>query len=630
MISAMGSDLTAAAPNTTRVVGPALAPQRASLAQSWLATALTPALPGQPSAESMPGAETLAPGTPGDQSGTSRPLKVKDAFSYLEMVKIQFQERPGVYNQFLDIVKDFKSQTVDASSTIDRISTLFNGHPSLIQGFNTFLPPGYRIECSEVDDNTYITAIGIQTAGSIIRSTRSSVVRPVQTIGVAQPSRHFPPRPPDAPQPASSPYPHAPPPRVGVPPAPFNYHLLNASGTPMGPSLGLLPQQVPHSVSPRPIHSPHPTTPGVATVLGGLKHLDAPPEITGPLAVAPPQQQHAPVIAQDRKRPVESNHAINYVNKIKNRFASDPDTYKKFLEIMHTYGKGQGPIQGVYGKGQAVYGKGQGAYGKGQGPIQGVYDQVAVLFDGSTDLLDDFKKFLLNNTATVLEGGTGTGRGTLSTTGRITTRAVGQGHPSLPPHGKAAKSNARGPSNPGSQSQTQGGRHPGSSNEGPAAATDRTPKRKRPTKRPRLPPPPVPGPPSLTFRPPPDGMPSPSEAKRPKYHHNDAAPRQPHHSSSPTSAIFSPQPASLWEVASSTIDTMILEDDIGPNIGPISPLPVKVNGHFCDLFEGTHTGIGRVALKRPRVDATGYNDAILRVRLLRREVSSQNQLNQRD
>jgi paired amphipathic helix protein Sin3a len=35
---------------------------------------------------------------------------------------------------------------------IERVSNLFNGHPALIQGFNTFLPPGYRIECG-TDDN---------------------------------------------------------------------------------------------------------------------------------------------------------------------------------------------------------------------------------------------------------------------------------------------------------------------------------------------------------------------------------------------------------------------------------------------------------------------------------------------
>lgn len=35
---------------------------------------------------------------------------------------------------------------------IERVSTLFAGHPELIQGFNTFLPPGYRIECGTRDD----------------------------------------------------------------------------------------------------------------------------------------------------------------------------------------------------------------------------------------------------------------------------------------------------------------------------------------------------------------------------------------------------------------------------------------------------------------------------------------------
>ncbi len=41
---------------------------------------------------------------------------------------------------------------------IERVSTLFRGHPFLIQGFNTFLPPGYRIECSlDPSDNNLIT-----------------------------------------------------------------------------------------------------------------------------------------------------------------------------------------------------------------------------------------------------------------------------------------------------------------------------------------------------------------------------------------------------------------------------------------------------------------------------------------
>ena len=33
-----------------------------------------------------------------------------DALSYLDAVKVQFHDKPDVYNHFLDIMKDFKSQ----------------------------------------------------------------------------------------------------------------------------------------------------------------------------------------------------------------------------------------------------------------------------------------------------------------------------------------------------------------------------------------------------------------------------------------------------------------------------------------------------------------------------------------
>ena len=77
---------------------------------------------------------------------------LNDALSYLDQVKVRFQDHPDVYNKFLDIMKDFKSQTIDTPGVIERVSNLFNGHPELIQGFNTFLPPGYRIECGTNDD----------------------------------------------------------------------------------------------------------------------------------------------------------------------------------------------------------------------------------------------------------------------------------------------------------------------------------------------------------------------------------------------------------------------------------------------------------------------------------------------
>lgn len=38
-------------------------------------------------------------------------LRVEDALSYLDQVKMQFSQAPEVYSDFLDIMKDFKSQT---------------------------------------------------------------------------------------------------------------------------------------------------------------------------------------------------------------------------------------------------------------------------------------------------------------------------------------------------------------------------------------------------------------------------------------------------------------------------------------------------------------------------------------
>ena len=80
----------------------------------------------------------------------------------------------------------FKSQSIDTPGVIERVSTLFRGHPSLIQGFNTFLPPGYRIECSlDPSESNLITVTtptgtttqtpgGVGIAGAISRMSGGS------------------------------------------------------------------------------------------------------------------------------------------------------------------------------------------------------------------------------------------------------------------------------------------------------------------------------------------------------------------------------------------------------------------------------------------------------------------------
>ncbi|KAJ6607345.1 hypothetical protein B0H10DRAFT_2071870 [Mycena sp. CBHHK59/15] len=130
-----------------------------------------------------------------------RPLNVTDALSYLDAVKVQFQDQPNVYNHFLDIMKEFKSQLIDTPGVIKRVSHLFNGHPALIQGFNTFLPVGYRIECStDAHDANYITVTTptgttMQTTnngpgkGPILWSTTEARSSTGATATVAPPTR---------------------------------------------------------------------------------------------------------------------------------------------------------------------------------------------------------------------------------------------------------------------------------------------------------------------------------------------------------------------------------------------------------------------------------------------------------
>lgn len=43
----------------------------------------------------------------------------------------------------------------------------------------------------------------------------------------------------------------------------------------------------------------------------------------------------------DGVQPAEFDHAITYVTTIKKRFSHEPQTYKAFLEILHTYQKEQ-------------------------------------------------------------------------------------------------------------------------------------------------------------------------------------------------------------------------------------------------------------------------------------------------
>jgi paired amphipathic helix protein Sin3a len=240
-----------------------------------------------------------------DMVDTTRPLNVADALTYLDAVKNQFVEQPDVYNNFLDIMKDFKSQVyvvydfcltlaewrlfprIDTPGVIERVSTLFRGHNDLIQGFNTFLPAGYRIVCTGNSTETTITVT--TPAGTMIRSAD---VQP----------------------------PHAPPePRTvsgAIPPfSSSSEPVQNINGLQIN-SRGQI------------IDSPYPFwTSSAAKTLGSMSGS------MGGSVGGSERQGPAP--------PQEFYNAIQYVNKIKLRFEEDQETYKVFLDILHSYRNSQ-------------------------------------------------------------------------------------------------------------------------------------------------------------------------------------------------------------------------------------------------------------------------------------------------
>ncbi|NWW58545.1 SIN3B protein, partial [Ifrita kowaldi] len=94
--------------------------------------------------------------------------QVEDALSYLDQVKIRFGSDPATYNGFLEIMKEFKSQSIDTPGVIRRVSQLFHEHPDLIVGFNAFLPLGYRIEIPKNGKLSIHTAAGLLWSWSLI------------------------------------------------------------------------------------------------------------------------------------------------------------------------------------------------------------------------------------------------------------------------------------------------------------------------------------------------------------------------------------------------------------------------------------------------------------------------------
>jgi len=175
--------------------------------------------------------------------------------------------------------------SIDTQEVINRVSTLFHGHPDLIVGFNTFLPPGYKIEVS--DDHTgfihvthpssRIESIAIGGPGS---TYNLSITTPTSTIyhssGIRQTS-----------------------------------NLLNQDND----ETSLTNESSQTSVNS--------TSQAVNALISAASAPQVPflgtTNTTNANATAKTAKQQATNF-NSNGQPVEFNHAISYVNKIKNRF----------------------------------------------------------------------------------------------------------------------------------------------------------------------------------------------------------------------------------------------------------------------------------------------------------------------
>ena len=323
------------------------------------------------------------------QGGAFRQLRVEDALAYLEQVKSRFSESPTVYNNFLDIMKEFKAQTIDTSEVIRRVSSLFQGHRELILGFNTFLPPGYRIELR--GDPVAGGVTGFSTPGGVFCPLRDA--NPPQMIQQSQGEMNIPPGQ-QQPVPVETVTPHPSSVQNSQPPRHQIHH-----GQPEIMHQPIQQAEVSYEHNgyvKQPIESEE--KPAMLMNMNQGQHqmsVTTPPQPAQPVQPVQPVQPTQPAAAVSPSpqndnaaaalaggfgssacnttvatgKPIEFDQAVTYVNKIKSRFSEDEHGYKTFLDILQTYQREQRSIKDVY-------------------------KQVSVLFQDHPDLLQEFSHFL--------------------------------------------------------------------------------------------------------------------------------------------------------------------------------------------------------------------------------------------
>ncbi|KAK6507678.1 hypothetical protein TWF481_006101 [Arthrobotrys musiformis] len=102
----------------------------------------------QPSVAILAGRRNQANASAEDQN-TTQPLNVRDALKYLDKVKEYSRSQPQIYNDFVEILREFKQdQDKDTTGVYHKVLKLFNGDPDLMEGFEQFFPEESRQICN--------------------------------------------------------------------------------------------------------------------------------------------------------------------------------------------------------------------------------------------------------------------------------------------------------------------------------------------------------------------------------------------------------------------------------------------------------------------------------------------------
>jgi histone deacetylase complex regulatory component SIN3 len=80
-------------------------------------------------------------------------MEMEKATRYVETVRDTFgRDYPAKHDEFLDVLTDFRNNTIGTAEVASRMKVLFRDSPGLLAGFNDFLPNGYKIEVIGVDE----------------------------------------------------------------------------------------------------------------------------------------------------------------------------------------------------------------------------------------------------------------------------------------------------------------------------------------------------------------------------------------------------------------------------------------------------------------------------------------------